>query len=485
MNNGSAYQMRLLIICKFIVDLLCIPVIFILAYSLKFKIGWVFHRVFLVPFGKVYEDAQVEPYFSFMGLIMVLWIVAFYYSGLYRKFTGLMPLVDEYLTIIKAVSIATIEIMALSFLYKSFPGSRFVMFYAWGLGVLFLFVSRYLFYRIELALLKKGIGAVRTCMIGANEIGQDIAERLILYPSLRLFYVGTFDNKVPETLHFHLRNRFQLLGADQDFQIILDQRIKIIFLAKTTYTSEQLNTLVSFCDEQEIELRMVSDVGMSHPGRLKVLDFDGIACLTYTDQIQPSPVSMMIKRLADIIVSALGLILGSPLFLIVAVLIKIVSPNGPVLYCQERVGKDGRLFNMIKFRTMIPDAEVRTGPVMVNEGKETRYIRFGDFFRKTSIDELPQLINVLNGEMSLVGPRPERPFFVAQFNESIPHFHLRHQMLGGITGWAQVNGRSVLTRKPEHKVKYDLYYIQNWSLSLDIKIIFKTFFVVLAREEAY
>ncbi|NBV42192.1 sugar transferase, partial [bacterium] len=138
-----------------------------------------------------------------------------------------------------------------------------------------------------------------------------------------------------------------------------------------------------------------------------------------------------------------------------------------------------------KFRTMVPDAEAKTGPVMVKEKNETRYIKGGQFLRRTSIDELPQLFNVLRGEMSLVGPRPERPFFVDQFTSEIPHFPLRHLVRGGITGWAQINGRSALTNRPEHKIKYDLYYIKNWSLTMDLMILLKTIRIVFAREEAY
>ena len=133
---------------------------------------------------------------------------------------------------------------------------------------------------------------------------------------------------------------------------------------------------------------------------------------------------------------------------------------------------------------MVPDAESQTGPVMVTK-EDARYIPFGQFLRKTSIDELPQLINILKGEMSVVGPRPERPFFVDAFEKEIPHFHLRHEMKGGMTGWAQINGRAVLSNRPEHKIRYDLYYIKNWSFILDIKILIRTISVVFQGEEAY
>jgi len=134
---------------------------------------------------------------------------------------------------------------------------------------------------------------------------------------------------------------------------------------------------------------------------------------------------------------------------------------------------------------MIPDAEQGTGPVMVDESGDARYIKGGQFLRQFSLDELPQLWNVLMGEMSIVGPRPERPYFVKQFSTKVPYFNERHVVPVGITGWAQINGRSILTRRPEHKIKYDIYYINHWSFLFDIKICLKTFFVVFSREESY
>ena len=160
-----------------------------------------------------------------------------------------------------------------------------------------------------------------------------------------------------------------------------------------------------------------------------------------------------------------------------------MSP-GPVLFSQDRVGQDGKVFTLLKFRTMIPNAEALTGPVFVDEEGDSRCIPGGKFIRRFSIDEFPQLWNVLKGDMSMVGPRPERAFFVETYIKTIPDFNYRHLLKPGITGWAQVNGRSVLTRRPEHKIKYDLYYIKNWTLLLDIKILFKTVFFVLLGIEA-
>ena len=167
------------------------------------------------------------------------------------------------------------------------------------------------------------------------------------------------------------------------------------------------------------------------------------------------------KRFMDIVLSGIGIIVLMPVFVVMAIWIKLVSSSGSIIFCQERVGQFGRTFQMYKFRSMIPDAESKTGPTMVDESGDHRYIKGGQFMRQYSLDELPQLWNVLIGEMSLVGPRPERPFFVKKFSSQVPFFNDRHVVPVGITGWAQVNGRSVLTRRPHQKIKYDFLLYQS------------------------
>jgi exopolysaccharide biosynthesis polyprenyl glycosylphosphotransferase len=188
------------------------------------------------------------------------------------------------------------------------------------------------------------------------------------------------------------------------------------------------------------------------------------------------------KRATDAVVSAIALLVLSPLLLLIALLVWLTSP-GPILYAQERMGLDGRSFSMLKFRSMRVDAEKVSGAVWAN-ANDTRRTRLGTFLRKTSLDELPQLWNVLRGDMSLVGPRPERPVFVAKFRNQIPHYMLRHKVRAGITGWAQVNGwrgNTSLDRRIEH----DLFYIKNWSYGLDVKILTMTLWKGFIDKNAY
>ena len=190
----------------------------------------------------------------------------------------------------------------------------------------------------------------------------------------------------------------------------------------------------------------------------------------------------MLKRGFDVVVGAAAVVAASPLLVAIAVGIRLTS-RGPVLYRQERMGLDGRRFAMLKFRSMVPDAEATTGPrwAVPNDPRRTE---FGAFLRRWSLDELPQLFNVLRGEMSLVGPRPERPSFVEDFRRRVPRYMLRHKVKAGITGWAQINGWRGNT-SIEKRIEYDLYYIERWSLGFDIKILLQTIWLGFHNRNAY
>ena len=461
-------------------DILLIPVIFVLAYALKFKLA-LFSDFFFFHV-EIYPQAQIESYLNVMALILVIWIPTFYLCGMYRPFVGLMPEVDEFIAIIKGLTLATVMTMAISFLFKSFPESRYVIFYAWFIGIVVLSFSHMLLHTLELRALRLGKYSFRTLIIGADDAAQDIVERIVQYPSLGYRYLGNLCLDLPQKMHFHLQKTFVNLGPPDHYQE------KILFLKPDLIIVSDLQgvshvALQTFCKSQGCILKQVSADASWLSSFAVFQDFDGIPLISY-ETPKPPLLEMFAKTLMDYGIALMVLILFSPVFFAIALLIKLVSPNGPILYRQERVGQHGKIFSMLKFRTMVPDAESQTGPVMVKK-EDTRYIPLGQFLRKTSMDELPQLINVLRGEMSVVGPRPERPFFVDAFAKDLPHFHLRHEMKGGMTGWAQINGRSVLTNRPEHKIRYDLYYIKNWSFILDIKIIIRTVSIVFQREEAY
>ncbi|NDC82521.1 sugar transferase [bacterium] len=468
-------------ITRLIADCITAPITVILAYCLKFKLGWFFQNILSLNLGRIYEQAQIEPYLSELGVITFIWITTFYFVGMYKNFVGIMPEVDEWICIIKGVTLATLELMAFSFVYKSFPGSRFVIAYMWLLGILILLPIRTAIAFAETRRLNRSKTNRSAVVIGNTPAAQDIVEKIVLYPTYGIKYIGSINDGASTDSSYAIRNHLQWIGSiDTIIDILETVRPNIVFFA----SQSAVDSIKAWCVATNTELSIVVNTGNILTSTAKIIDFDGIPMVhhyTYT----PNSRALLIKSLIDKTISLAALVLLAPVFGIIAIVIKYVSPDGPIFYSQDRLTEGGKVFKMIKFRTMIPNAEASSGPVMVNTTSETRYIKYGNFLRKTSLDELPQLVNILKGDMSLVGPRPERPHFYHQFEQAIPHFRLRLLMKGGLTGWAQINGRSALTSRPEFKIKYDLYYINNWSILFDIKIILKTFWLVLGRVEAY
>ncbi|RAP33952.1 hypothetical protein DID77_02250 [Candidatus Marinamargulisbacteria bacterium SCGC AG-439-L15] len=468
---------------RVVIDIALIPVSLIFAYSIKFKLFWFSNLIFGVSYGKFYGHAQIEPYLNMIGVVILLWLISFYFVKLYQPSKGLFPSIDEFIKVVQGVSLGTLQVMAFTFVYKSFPGSRYVLIYTWVLGIIFISIGRCLILQLELYLYKRGIGVYRTVVIGGAGPGQEFTERMLMFPSYRYHYVGTLDDAPPVHINYNLRDQFKILGHLNSIESIAKKMtVDVVFLAKRDISKHYFYQLLAFCEQKKIHLKAISDLSYMAPLASSEA-FDGIPIIS---TVEPWQFGLTFyKRVFDVIVSLLLLIAGIPIFVGVACWVKCVSPKGPVFYCQDRVGKEGAIFRIIKFRSMIQDAEKKGQPVMVNENGESRYILGGALLRKWSLDELPQLLNVLKGEMSLVGPRPERPYFVKKFSKDIPYYNERHKVQVGITGWAQVNGRSVLTHRPTEKLKFDLYYIKNRTFLMDIKILLKTIVIVLGRKEAY
>jgi len=471
------------VLARILLDMAFIPITVILAYGAKFKVGWVFHYVLDIPFGDVYGFAQVEPYLSNLGIITLIWMVCYMLMGAYRPFLGTMAEVDEWIVVFKGTSMAVICLMAFTFLDKSFPGSRFVMGYLWLFGILTSGITRYFLFRIEMLWLRQSKQLQTAMVLGVNNRSLELVERLVTMPILGFRYIGSIDQEPIQNLPYIIQNQYHHLGLLTDWlRHLQTHQPDVIFIVDLPIMD--WTPIRNWCGDHGITCYVSSAVEEDISVSTKATTLDDIPLIQYSP---PSPplVKIWLKAIIDWVLALVILLLISPVMIIIATLIKLVSPSGPVLFSQERVGKDGILFRMIKFRTMIPNAEQLTGPIMVDIKNETRYIRFGRFLRRTSLDELPQLLNVLKGEMSLVGPRPERPHFVAEFSKTIPSFNQRHQVKGGITGWAQINGRSQLTHHPAQKLRYDLYYINHWGFALDFKIILKTIEWVVFSREAY
>jgi Undecaprenyl-phosphate glucose phosphotransferase len=262
--------------------------------------------------------------------------------------------------------------------------------------------------------------------------------------------------------------------------VIESRKIDMVIIALPLDATDRLEAVLRNVSDGMVDIKVVPDLYQFVTLKGGVEEFDGLPIIS----LQDTPYygwNLAAKRAIDVVVSCLALVFLSPAFLIFALLIKLGS-RGPVFYRQERMGLDGIIFTMLKFRTMIEKAEA-SGPKWAEAG-DPRRTAIGRLLRKTSLDELPQFINSLRGEMSVVGPRPERPVFIEDFRKKVPKYMLRHRMKAGITGWAQVNGLRGNTSL-SNRIEYDIYYIQNWSISFDIKIMLLTVFRMMRDKNAY
>ncbi len=334
-----------------------------------------------------------------------------------------------------------------------------------GVGVSLLFLSRLITYEYLKTLYKKGKNLQRAIIVGVNETAKKLSEKLKNYSSLGVEFVG-FLSKNKE-----VNKEENIIGSvDKIDEVIKEYNIKDVFITDYINDYDILIKIITASNKNLASVRIVPDIIHFLSLKAEIEQIDDIPLINLSD----TPLKgwrAVTKRVFDIFFSLFALALSIPIFIIVPILIKL-QDGGDVFYLQERMGLDGKVFKMIKFRTMIPDAEKETGPVWTKKDDE-RITPVGKILRKFSIDEIPQFINVLLGDMSVVGPRPERPVFVERFREKFPQYMLRHKVKAGLTGWAQVHGLRGDTPLQE-RLKYDLYYIRNWSFTFDLKIILLT-----------
>ncbi len=467
-------------LCLVLMDIISIPIIYTLAYCLKFKLGFIYNSLFNASTGYIYLQAQLEPYIEHVILIIFIWIICLAFFGLYKKKVGFMSGVDYLISLVKVVSFISILVASLYIVGDFIPKSKFVFLYAWFIGIVILFFNR----KAVDFLLRKYNKDTSFAIVGGGKDAQELLEKLLNKQTGTKNYVGSFYDQNIDEKKFSIQKIQKNIGTFNSIkQHLKDNPIQEIYLVVPEYPEDLVNDMVMFCEENNISINIYYTLTQMLSGVSSYSDIAGIPVVSYKN-IELNIYKKVIKRIMDLFVSIVLILLTFPIMACVAVWIKMVSPKGTVMFKQKRVGHQNSEFMMFKFRTMYPDAEKETGPKWVTK-EDNRYIRGGKFIRRYSLDELPQLYNVLINDMSLIGPRPERPYFVNQICKDAPYFNLRHKIKGGLTGWAQVNGRAYLTHKPLEKFRYDLFYIKNWSLVLDVKILIQTFVVVIKGEEAY
>lgn len=446
---------------------------FLCAYLLRFEIldGLLPIHKGTPPFG---QYLRIAP---FIGLLVP---IAFQVQGLYRLRRG-RSRVDDFFGVFVGTILAVVLGLGGTLYYQTYytteatkdVGLYEVSQYVWMLflvlNVGYTYASRELIREALERRWRAGIGLKRVLIAGAGDLGRIVADKVLEHRELGFKVVGFLDDRAGGD-HIGYRG-IPLLGTlPEADDIIRREGVDHVYVALPLEEHVKMLSLIEATNREGVDIHVVPDLLQFIALRARLENLDGVPIISLND-VPLRGFNSVLKRAIDVGISASALAFLAVPFGIIAWLIKRESP-GPVFYTQERMGLDGKAFDVYKFRSMHVGAEDATGPVWARDD-DPRATRLGKWLRKLDFDELPQLWNVLRGDMSIVGPRPERPYFVEQFKHRIPQYMLRHKVKAGITGWAQVNGWRGNTSL-EKRIEYDLYYIENWSVGLDIKIMWLT-----------
>jgi len=473
---------RLLIAFYVLTDALFGMIAFLLAYVLRFETG-------LIPVTKGYPPfSQYVNVLPFIGILVPL---AYHMQGIYRLRRGRSRVDDFFAVFVGSILSVCLGIGATLYVQVYYvpeldkdKGIYEISQLVWAmflvLNVGLTYASRELVREALERRWKAGIGLKRVLIAGAGELGRIVADKVLEHRELGYKVVGFVDDRAGGD---HLGYRgLPLLGTlCEASEILQRERIDQLYIALALDEHVKMVSLVESANREIVDIKVVPDLVQVIALRARLEELDGIPIINIHD-VPLKGLNSVLKRTIDVLISAAALLVLSPIVATIAALVRL-SSTGPAFFRQERMGLDGKRFFVWKFRSMYDGAERETGPVWARED-DPRCTPVGRMLRRFSLDEIPQLWNVLTGDMSLVGPRPERPFFVEQFKQRIPQYMLRHKVKAGLTGWAQVNGWRGNTSL-EKRIEYDLYYIENWSVSLDFKILWLTLIKGFFHKHAY
>jgi len=444
---------------------------FLSAYLVRFKSD-------LIPVIK--GVPPIEQYLMVVPFVGLLVPVAYYFQGLYSLRRN-RSRVDDFFAVFVGSVVAVVLGVVTTLYFQAYyvpadmkdRGAFEVSQIVWALflflNVMLTFASREVVRQTMERRWRAGLGLKRIVIVGAGELGRLVADKIFAHREMGYHVVGFVDDRA-EKDHLGYRG-LPLLGTTADTEDICQrERVDQIYVALPLEEHHRMLEVIEAGAKSLLDVKIVPDLLQFIALRARIEDLDGVPIINLND-VPLQGLSALAKRAIDVVVSAAGLIVLALPLAIVAIAVKLTSP-GPIFYRQERMSLDGSSFAVFKFRSMYHEAEAHTGPIWAGD-EDPRCTPIGRYLRRFDVDELPQLWNVLRGDMSLVGPRPERPYFVEQFKHRYPHYMLRHKVKSGITGWAQVNGWRGNTSL-EKRIEFDLYYIENWSLNLDVKILWLT-----------
>ncbi len=399
--------------------------------------------------------------------LSLAWLVVLMFFGMYRERYASSRF-DEFVSLAKVITIGILAMFFFLFIDQldAYSARKNLLFYWLAVFGLVAF-GRFIVRSAQKGLILRGKGLHRTLVVGWDDRLEELYRDVARYPEAGLAIVGAIRLQSGENGSDSADSHISELP-----RLIEELAVQDVLIALGPGDREPLIEILQLCDGIPVRLKLVPDFYSVIGGMARTEHMYGLPLI----EVMPEPMPAWeesSKRLLDLVVASFVLVLGLPVWLVVAAVVRLTSP-GPAIYRQRRVGRLGRTFNMFKFRTMVVDAEAETGPVWAKEG-DARYTAVGSWLRKTRLDEVPQFWNVFKGDMSLVGPRPERPFFVEKLAAEIPLYNRRHRVKPGITGWAQVKWKyDTSLEDVKQKVKYDLFYIENLSLRRDLQILFRT-----------
>ena len=448
------------------------------------NLGWIIYSYIRIETGWFQLRSEPDIYGT-MPLMYIYWLVIFTFFGMYRTWFASSRF-DEISTLFKTTFIGIFILFFLIFISDFLEGvessSRIVIFIYWMVIFVFVSVGRLSIRSFQRSLLIKGIGRKGTVIVGYNTKAKEAYDQILEHPALGLdvvAYVGVNLDNVGKVY-----KDISVQGSlDQLVDIINKTQASEVIIALEKEDHDLLVDIISKVENKGIGLKIVPDLYEILSGQARTSQLYGIPLIDIMPELMPEW-EKKLKRISDVIISLIILIITFPLNILVSIFIKLDS-KGPILFKQDRIGMNNKEFRIYKFRSMYQDAEKHTGPVWSTKD-DPRVTRVGRIMRQLRIDEIPQFFNVLKGEMSLVGPRPERPYFVEMLAEQLPYYRRRLKVRPGITGWAQVKHKyDESIEDVKVKLRYDLFYIENMSLRMDIKILARTILVVLFGKGHY
>lgn len=465
--RGLSGLRGLYVLALIVSDLVMLRLAFVLAYRMR-----------LLGDTRPGQPSDPPSTYDDLALLCVLVImVVFAIRRLYIPRRG-FGRVDLLYQVGAAVGLGWLAALSVTFfVYRALEPPRLMLVYWALLAIGLVWLTRVVLDALAREAHCRGRDLESVLIVGDGEPAQLVEAKIRSAPELGYRIVGFIGNGSPNP------RVAPVLGRLTDIpQIVREQAVGEVIIAWAGISHQELIDIVTGCTRLRVDIKIFPDIFELMAREVETSELTGLPLMRVRD-VALHGWMRFLKRALDVAVSWSMLVLLSPWLLFMALLVKLTSPHGPILHVQERVGLDGRPFYMLKFRSMRPDAEAESGPVWAVPN-DPRRTRLGEIIRRFSLDEFPQLINVLLGEMSLVGPRPERPEFVAQFANLVPRYRERHMEKAGMTGWAQVNGLRGQTSIVE-RTEYDLFYVETWSLAFDIKILLKTLAAVIRDRNAY